>query len=262
MPEPQRLAPLPAPSPRGVTAPVIALSVAAACVAGGLAVTAAVASSRRSAPLVSDPCAIPAGLDLQILPPRDRTYVARHAIACGDLEAHRISAADYKLALHAIDLAAQAPAAPVVPPAPIWASTVREMSTQYTDSSWSAARALGAPDVYPGGGDNANAWASRDADAASEFLEVGFAAPHRLSSVDIFETYNPGAVSHVEVITADGVHHTVYDGVARPMNVPSYHRQIDFACTDEPVIGVRVTLASQAVPGWNEIDAIGGTSCD
>lgn len=262
MSEPQRLAPLPAPSPRGVAGPVVALSAAAACVAGGLAVTAAVASAHQRTPVVSDPCAIPAGLDLSILSPRDRTYVARHAIACTDLEAHRISAADYKLAIHAIDLAAQAPTAPVVPTAPIWAATVREMSTQYTDASWSASRVLGPPDVFPSGGDNANAWASLAADSGPELLEVGFAEPHRVSGVDVFETYNPGAVSHVDVITADGVHHSVYDGAASAMGVSAYHRRITFACTDQPVIGVRVTLASQAVPGWNEIDAIGATPCD
>jgi hypothetical protein len=244
---------------RRAGAPVVALSAAAACVATGLAITTAI--THRAAPSV-DPCALPAGLDVSALPERDRSFLARHAIACNDYEHGRISAAEYKLTLKALDLAALTPPAPVAPPAPIWAATVRGFSSQYTDSSWAAARVLGPPDVYPAGGDNANAWASRDADAPTEFLEVGFDTPHRLRGVDIFETYNPGAVTHVEVITADGAHRVVYDGVARAMNVPSYQRSLAFACTDQKVVAVRVTLASQAVPGWNEIDAIGGTPCD
>jgi hypothetical protein len=238
-----------------------ALSVAAACFAGGLALTliAATPRARDAAPPI-DPCALPAGLDVGALPERDRTYLARHAVACSDLEHHRISAADFKLA---IDAAAKAPPSePIEPPAPIWATTIRDVSTQYTETSWAAARVLGEPDVFPAGGDNANAWASLDADAPTEHLEVGFAEPHRLRGLAIFETYNPGAISQVEVITADGAHRTVYTGAPRAMNVPAYRRAIDFACTDQPVVAVRVTLASAAVPGWNELDAIGATRCD
>ena len=53
-----------------------------------------------------------------------------------------------------------------------------------------------------------------------------------------------------------------YDGTSRAMGVASYKRGIAFACTDQPVVAVKVTLASGAVPGWKEIDAIGGTPCD
>lgn len=254
MSDSQRLTPF----ARPIGGPIVALSAAAACVATGLAITAAI-TRRAPAAAAIDPCALPAGLDLGALPERDRTFLARHAIACSDLDHGRISAAEYRLTLKALDLAALAPPAPA---APVWATRVRGFSSQYTDSSWAATRALGAPDVYPAAGDNANAWASRDADAPVEFLEVGFDTPHRLRGVDIFETYNPGAVDHVEVITADGAHRTIYDGAARAMNVPSYQRSLAFACTDQPVVAVRVTLASQAVPGWNEVDAIGGTPCD
>jgi hypothetical protein len=248
--------------PARVITPILALSAAAACAATGLAVVAALAATHHGhnmAPPVADPCALPAGIDLAALPDRDRGYLARRAVVCSDFEHHRIAAADYKLAIRALDAAALPPPAP---PAPLWASRVRAFSTEYTESSWSAARALGAPDVYPASGDNANAWASRDADAATEMLEVGFAEPHRLRGVDIYETYNPGAVSHVELITTSGAHRTVYDGAAHPMSVPSFRRSLETACTDEPVVAVRITLASQAVPGWNEIDAVGGTPCD
>jgi len=260
MSETQRLTP--APVARPSTVPVLAFAAIASCVAAGLAITAAIVRggpATAAAPPPVDPCALPGGIDFASLSDRDRTYAARHAIACSDFEHGRIDRAALAAQLKALDAA---PPAPLVPVAPIWASSVRGFSSQYTDSSWAATRVLGPPDVYPAGGDNANAWASLDADAPTEYIEVGFATPRRLSAVDIFETDAPGAVSHVEVITADGKRKTIYDGVARPMNVPSFDRKLDFACTDQPVIGVKVTLASAAVPGWNEIDAIGGTPCD
>jgi hypothetical protein len=230
----------------------------AAC-AASIALAVAVTRHAAPPPAAIDPCALPAGIELGPLGERDRSVVARHAILCSDLEHGRIDRNAFTLGMHALDAV---PPAPSVPPAPVYATSVRGFSTQYTADSWSAARALGEPDVYPAGGDNANAWASRDADAATETLEVGFDQPHRMRALDVFETYNPGAISHVEVITADGEHHLVYDGTPRAMGVASYKRSIAFACTSEPVVAVKVTLASGAVPGWNEIDAIAGTPCD
>jgi hypothetical protein len=256
MSETQRLAPAPLARPAAV--PALAFAAIASCVAAGLAITAAI---MRRGPVAApaDPCALPTGVDLGPLSDRDRTYAARHAIACSDYEHGRIDRAAFAAQLKALDAV---PPAPPVPPAPIWAASVRGFSSQYTTTSWAATRVLGPPDVYPGSGDNANAWASLDADAPTEYIEVGFDTPRRLRAVDIFETDNPGAVSHVELITADGKRKTVYDGPAHPMNVPSFDRKLDFACTDEKVIGVKVTLSSSAVPQWNEIDAIGGTPCD
>ncbi len=230
--------------------------------AAAFSIVLTIAVTRRAppvAPAAIDPCTLPGGIELGPLSDRDRSYVARHAVLCNDLEHGRIDRGAYAAAMRALDAV---PPPPAAPPEPIYATSVRGFSTQYSANAWSAARALGVPDVYPAGGDNENAWATRDADAANEYLEVEFDKPHRLRALDIFETYTPGAITHVEVITADGARHAVYDAKARAMNVASYKRDIAFACTDQPVVGVKVTLDSSAVPGWNEIDAIGGTPCD
>ena len=79
--------------------------------------------------------------------------------------------------------------------------------------------------------------------------------------ISVFETYNPGAVSRVELVSLSGKRTVVYQGAAAPMSVPAFQRKIDFACTAEPIASVRVTLQSAAVPGWNEIDAIGARVC-
>jgi hypothetical protein len=141
-----------------------------------------------------------------------------------------------------------------------WAGVVRGYSSQYAGASWSAAQALGAPDTYPSAGDARTAWASMDKDADTEWIEVGFDEPERARAIAIYETFNPGAVTLVELVTASG-RRTVYRGTAAPVAARSRIQTIDFPCTAEPVLGVRITLGSKAVPGWNEIDAIGATGC-
>jgi hypothetical protein len=222
-----------------------------------LVMAAATAVGVRRAARAGDPCGLPSGIALAPLGERDRSYALRHALACADYEQRRISLAEYRDRLRALD--APPPAPP--PPAIVWASSVREVSSQYGATSWSASRVLGAPDAAAGA-DSANAWATLTAEADVEYIEVGYDQPWRARAVQIHESYNPGAVSHVELITADGQHRTVFQGTAAPTGTPSLRRRIDFACTAEPIVAVRVTLASAAVSGWNELDAIGLVPCE
>jgi hypothetical protein len=165
--------------------------------------------------------------------------------------------ADYAARLEALDAAP-----PVVETSePIWADHVISFSSQWADDQWSASRALGPPDVFPRSGDHPQAWASREADGAVEHLEVGFTQPRRLKALDIFETYNPGAVSRVEAVTTSGKRLVLYQGKAVPMGQGAHKRHLDFDCTDEAIAAVRLTLDSAAVPGWNEIDAVAAAVC-
>lgn len=165
--------------------------------------------------------------------------------ACWDVEQGRISHDQYQQLVGV--RTATAPARVQ------WAATVRAFSSQYSVGNWSANQVLGAPNAYAGG-DNPNAWASLTADGGPEFIEVGFAEPQKLSGLQIYESFNPGAVRLVELITASGKH------VPFPVQGPVH--ELHFACTDEAIIGARVTVASQEVGGWNEIDAIGAVGCD
>jgi len=120
---------------------------------------------------------------------------------------------------------------------------------------------LGAPDVYPAHGDNTNAWASLGADDRPEWLEVGFAQPMPISAVEVYETFNPGAVSSIELITADGARIPAYQGVAGATGQTSNKLRAEVGCTDASIVGVRVHVASTVVAGWNELDAIGIVPC-
>lgn len=215
-------------------------------------------------PAVPDSCGLPAGITVDSLDPADRSFALRRGFLCADRQAGRLSADAYQTRLALLELA---PPAAALPPATepadeiAWASTVRAYSSQYTDSEWSAARVLGAPDVSAAGGDDPNAWASEGADDRIEFLEVGFDQPRRVRGIDIVENHNPGAVTRVELIATDGTRTVAYSSRPTPGAATPLHRRLDIACTAKPIAAVRVTLDSTAVPDWNEIDAIGLRPC-
>jgi len=148
----------------------------------------------------------------------------------------------------------------VAPPSPQWASAVRAFSTEYSSSSWSAQQALGAPNVYPRSGDDANAWASRDADAPTEFIELGFDQPQRTRALEIYETYNPGAITQVELITEQGTRIVVPRRELR-RNGGAAISSFGGTCMRERIIGARIAVASGKVAGWNEVDAVGLLPC-
>lgn len=232
---------------------LVALGLATS-LAGVLVATTAVALQPRP----SDPCA----LDVSALGSRDRTFAVRRTIACSDVTHGRITQAEYRQQIAAIDKAwtAAPPPAPA-PVVPQWASSVRAVSSQYSEAQWSAARVLGAPDVFPNHGDNGNAWASLGADDRNEWIEVGYAQPIRISAVEVYETYNPGAVSSIELITASGEHITTYLAIPGARGTVANKLRADVGCTSEPIVAVKVELASTVVAGWNELDAIGIVPC-
>ena len=157
-----------------------------------------------------------------------------------------------------------APAPACAPPAAsvpvMWADSVLGYSSQYTESSWSAAQALGMPNVYPEHGDLPQAWASKTPDDQAEWIEVGYAQPRAVSAVEIYETYNPRAIDSVELVTTSGrrIHLLPPGGEAV---VGARKLVLPVACTNEPIAAVRINIASHLVAGWNEIDAVGLVPC-
>lgn len=115
--------------------------------------------------------------------------------------------------------------------------------------------------MFPGHNDNANAWASLGADDRDEWIEVGYAQPVRISAIEVYETFNPGSVSAIELITADGERITGYQGAPGATGQGANKLRAEVGCTSSPIVAVRVKLASVTVPGWNELDAIGVVPC-
>jgi hypothetical protein len=216
-----------------------------------------------------DPCGLPTGVDLADLEMPVANLMMRRALICNDHRFGRIDDEQYRRLTAALD--AELVGKPIKKrrvrkqPDPdtrliVWAETVVDFSTQYSPDAWSANQVLGAPDVYPAYGDHNKAWASHGSDDRAEYIEVGFGHPERVSGVEIYETFNPGAIDKIELITRKGRRIEVPIGAAPAPDVSS-HSVFDVRCTQDPIVSVRVSLDSQRVSGWNELDAIGVVPC-
>lgn len=140
-----------------------------------------------------------------------------------------------------------------------WATTAKATST-YGDAkdpaSYSASQATGAPNVV-GFGDNGNAWCPKEDDGGIERLEVGFAKAVSATEIRIRQNAGPGAIIKVELIDDKGGAHTVYEGVdTAQYDEFNFWFKKSFEKTPYKVTGAKLTLATNAVRGWNEIDAV------
>jgi hypothetical protein len=137
-----------------------------------------------------------------------------------------------------------------------WAIAATASST-YQDaqgnSSWSANQATGAPNVDKYA-DDGHAWTTKTQDAGIEWLDLKFPRPVHADEVRVRESYGSGAVIKIEVFDEQGSAHTVWGG-----NDPTTdlnYLMVKFSKTAFKTDRVKVTLATNVVPGWNEIDAV------
>lgn len=122
--------------------------------------------------------------------------------------------------------------------------------------NWGPQQAAGPPDT-DSFGDIPTAWASRTQDGSREWLDLTF--PHRVrpTSIVIHETYNPGAVEKITAFDFWGREYVLWSGTdptppGTRGGVSSIPVRPNFATRR-----IKVFINSPAVPGWNEIDAVG-----
>ncbi|MBN1260020.1 MAG: hypothetical protein JXB35_04990 [Anaerolineae bacterium] len=128
-------------------------------------------------------------------------------------------------------------------------------SSEYGEDAWSAAQATGAPDTEVCG-DEITAWAASTADSLEEWLEVQYARPVIPSEIHIYETFAPGGVVKVEVITVVSEYLTVWEGPVNPEAPCPRIFRVKVDGVDAPVTGVRITLDQSVMQNWSEIDAV------
>jgi hypothetical protein len=121
---------------------------------------------------------------------------------------------------------------------------------------FSPEQALGPPDVRQAG-DNPQAWASQTPDGQKEWLVCEYAEPIDARAVIVYESYNPGALFRVSAFSPDGDEVVAWEGAdptprGKPKGISVIPMKLDF-----PVKKIRLAIDSPAVPGWNEIDAVG-----
>jgi hypothetical protein len=137
-----------------------------------------------------------------------------------------------------------------------WAIQATASST-YNDAqgtaSWSANQAAGAPNVDKYG-DDGNAWTSKTQDSGIEWLDLKYPKPVHATEVRVRESCGSGAVIKIEVYDEQGAAHAVWQG-NDPTTELNY-LMVKFPKTTFKTDHIKVTLATNVVPGWNEIDAV------
>lgn len=137
-----------------------------------------------------------------------------------------------------------------------WAIAVTASST-YNDAkgtaSFSANQVTGAPNVDKYG-DSGDAWAPKTPDAGIEWLDLKYPKPVYATAVRVRESCGSGAVIKIELFDEQGVAHTAWAG-----NDPTTdlnYLMVNIPKTPYKTARVKITLATNVVPGWNEIDAV------
>jgi hypothetical protein len=122
--------------------------------------------------------------------------------------------------------------------------------------NWGPEQATGPPDTA-GPGDLVTAWASAQAAGQMEWLLLEYPEPLLPSAVLVHETYNPGALVRVTAFRLDGEEVEVWKG--KDPTAPGSGKGVSEVALDMKfkTNRIKIYIDSQAVPGWNEIDAVG-----
>ena len=103
-------------------------------------------------------------------------------------------------------------------------------------------------------GSNGSAWSPKMPDGGIEWLELTYAKPVHATAVRVRESYGSGAIIKVELFDEKGTAHTVWSGTD-PTTELNYFA-VEFPKTLYKTGRVKLTLATNIVNGWNQIDAV------
>src|SRR5579859_2626038 len=137
-----------------------------------------------------------------------------------------------------------------------WATEASASSTYNDatgDAAWSATHVTGPPNVEHYG-DDGKAWAPKTPDGGIEWLDLKYAKPVNATEVRIRESCGSGAVIQVELFDEQGNPHKVWRGTDPTQELNYFVLKVP--PTSYKTNRVKITLATNAVPGWNEIDAV------
>jgi hypothetical protein len=130
--------------------------------------------------------------------------------------------------------------------------------SEYGTPDYSAAQAVGAPNVAVAGNDPAS-WCPASKNTGSDWIDVTFAQQVYATEVRVRQNNGPGAITQVEAIESDGTAHIWWKGVD-PFQAPALRDVVWFGVrvpkTAYLVARIKLTLDLAAVTDWKEIDAI------
>lgn len=132
-----------------------------------------------------------------------------------------------------------------------WASGA-EATSQFSPTDWGAQQATGAPDTERCA-DLPTAWASATA-TGTDSLTLYYAQPVMATEVNIYQTFNPGAIVQVTLISPTGEESAVPKSADADTECPGVF-DLDFA-PEFFTQAVRIDLDQTRTGNWNEIDAV------
>ena len=129
-------------------------------------------------------------------------------------------------------------------------------TSQYGDDGYAALQTTGAPNT-PYAGDFDTAWASEEAEAGEQTLELTYEHAVVPNVVNIYENYNPGAVISIEAFDAANNEWVIlWEGDAQAVEERMRVFSPTLETVDFATDSIRIVLDTDAVDGWNEIDAV------
>jgi hypothetical protein len=135
-----------------------------------------------------------------------------------------------------------------------WAITATATS-QYGEDNYSPMQATGEPNTLVFG-DYPTAWASQEAEGGVQELELGYEHAVVPSAINLYETNAPGAVIAIDGYDAANDEWVVlWEGDADSARTPGVFSP-PITNPGFAIDTIRVVLDTDAVGGWNEIDAV------
>jgi|AGTN01.1.fsa_nt_gi hypothetical protein len=135
-------------------------------------------------------------------------------------------------------------------------TTVPYYSNSGSENPWYPVQATGKPDTT-GYGDITTAWASATKDEQNEWLEVDFGEDINPSQIEIYETFNPGALFRIDFYGRNDEVVASWTGPDPTSSKENSGISKIPVQTHEAVTKATLFLNSKDVKGWNEIDAVG-----
>ncbi len=144
-----------------------------------------------------------------------------------------------------------------------WASKVFAVSSAYSDikkpTQFQPDQILGKPNKLPSFGSSPCAWSPSSQNRPyEEWIKVGFDVPMKVQQIAIAESFNPGSVSKIYAIDGNNNEYEVYrNDDVKPLKVKGRMLRVFISETIYKVVALKAMFKTDAVPGWNQIDAIG-----
>lgn len=164
----------------------------------------------------------------------------------------------YTLTLSSDDAPAGAPATTTAEPVIVrqWAAEATA-STQYGSVRWAASQATGEPNASDSCSDNGNAWASATT-KTQEFLTVSYAEAVIPTEIHIYQVYNPGSITSVELSnSATGETFAIPDSADPVGNTPCPGVfTVNVSDVEAAFDTVTIYIDQAPVASWTEIDAV------